>query len=139
MANSSGLNERPSRTSFRGVATLYHGSIAILLRSLHACEQLSRRLLQACKIRISQGLEGMLCVVHSVSHTVGNNDVSGKLERLNVPLCLLKRTLHTCAQTLGLDDEVAVLRNPRQGPEDSYIDVPPLHCDTLRCPTERTQ
>ena len=68
----------------------------------------------------------MLCVVHSVSNTVGNNDVSGKFERLNVPLCLLKRTLHTCAQALGLDDEVAVLRNPRQGPEYSYIDAPPL-------------
>src|SRR5512139_4007980 len=27
MANSSGLNERPSLTSFRGVATLYQGSI----------------------------------------------------------------------------------------------------------------
>src|SRR5438132_9683704 len=27
MANSSGLNERPSRTSLRGVATLYQGSI----------------------------------------------------------------------------------------------------------------
>src|SRR2546422_5578782 len=34
MANSSGLNERPSRTSLRGVATLYQGSMPILLRSL---------------------------------------------------------------------------------------------------------
>src|SRR5438105_2287302 len=32
MANSSGLNERPSRTSLRGVATLYQGSINVLLR-----------------------------------------------------------------------------------------------------------
>src|SRR5437867_1334864 len=29
MANSSGLNERPSRTSLRGVATLYQGSICL--------------------------------------------------------------------------------------------------------------
>ena len=81
----------------------------------------------------------MLCVVHSISHAVGDNHVSGKFERLNVAFGLLKRTLHARAQALGFDDEVAVLRNPGQGPEDSYIDVPPLNCDTLRCPAERPQ
>ena len=81
----------------------------------------------------------MLCVVHSISHAVGDNHVSGKFERLNVAFGLLKRTLHARAQALRFDDEVAVLRNPGQGPEDGYIDVPPLNCDTLRCPAERPQ
>src|SRR5260370_42424569 len=114
MANSSGLNERPSRTSVRGVATLYQGSIPILLRSLHACEQAGRRLLQPREVRGGHGLEAALSGVHPVPDTVSDDHVARKLKRCNICLRLLERTFYARAQALRLAHSVAVLLAARQ-------------------------
>src|SRR3989338_1451874 len=108
MANSSGLNERPSRTSLRGVATLYQGSIAILLGSLHAGEQVGRRLFQAREIGIGHGREAALSGVHPVADAVADDHVARKPERLHVSLGLVERAFDARAQAFGLDHEVAV-------------------------------
>src|SRR3989442_15177973 len=100
MANSSGLNERPSRTSLRGVAILYQGSIAILLRSLHAREQRGRRAFQPREVRVGHGLESATASVHAVADPVGDDHVARKPKRLHVPLGLLERSFHTRAQAL---------------------------------------
>src|SRR2546425_5841196 len=110
MANSSGLNERPSRTSLRSVATLYQGSIPILLWSLHACEQIGRGLLQAPEVRIGQRLETAVRSVHPVPDAVGNDHIARKPKRCHVTLGLLECPLHARAQTLGFDHQVRVLR-----------------------------
>src|ERR1700730_6551941 len=126
MANSSGLNDRPSRTSLRGVATLYQGSIPILLRSLHSREQVGCRLLQSWQIGVGDGLETATACVHSVADAVGDDNVARNSECLHVSLCLLKRAFNTCAQTLSFNDEVAVLWRTRQSVEYRYVDVAPL-------------
>src|SRR5438874_1716861 len=118
MANSSGLNERPSRTSLRGVATLYQGSITILLRSLHAREERGRRALQTREIRVGHRLEFVCASVHPVADPVGNNHVARDAERFHVPLGLLERAFHAGAQALRLDYEVTVLWRARERPED---------------------
>src|SRR3990172_1880978 len=110
MANSSGLNERPSRTSLRGVATLYQGSIAVLLRSVHAGEQVGCRLFQAREIGIGHRREAALSGVHPVADAVGDDHVARNPERLHISLSLLERTFDSRAQALGFDHEVAVLR-----------------------------
>src|SRR5688572_8882116 len=103
MANSSGLNERPSRTSLRGVATLYQGSIAILLGPLHTGEQAGRRLFQAREVGIGHGREAALSGVHPVADAVGDDHVTRKRERLHVSLGLIERALDPSPQPLGLD------------------------------------
>src|SRR5688500_8610315 len=103
MANSSGLNERPSRTSLRGVATLYQGSIAILLRSLHVREQVGRRLFQAREVGISHGRKVALSSVHPVADAVGDDHVARKAKRLHVSLRLSERAFDAGAQALGFD------------------------------------
>src|SRR2546421_677627 len=97
MANSSGLNERPSRTSLRGVATLYQGSISSLLRSLHAYEQVGRGLFQPDQVRVGHGLDA-LSSVHPVADTVRDDHVEREPKRLHVSSGLLERAFHARTQ-----------------------------------------
>src|SRR6266550_2199514 len=57
MANSSGLNERTSRTSLRGIATLYQGSIVlgfVLLRSARCQDLMSEVVAQELRPRLQK-------------------------------------------------------------------------------------
>src|SRR5262249_55917832 len=133
MANSLGLNDRPSRTSLRGVATLYQGSIAIpLLRSLQAREQVGRRSLQSGQIGIGHVLKTASARVHPVADAVGDDHIPRNPERLHVPLSLFQRAFDARTQALGFDHEMTVFRRARQGPKHGYVDVAPLDGDPLR-------
>src|SRR5439155_22220393 len=94
MANSFGLNERPSRTSLRGVATLYQGSMPILLRSLHACEQPGCWPFQPLEVCGGHGLKAAQAGVHPIPDAVGNDHVTEHAKCLHVPFALFERPLH---------------------------------------------
>src|SRR6266581_4236740 len=113
MANSSGLNERPSRTSLRGVATLYQGSMPILLRSLHACEQPSCWPFQPREVRVCHRLKAAQAGVHPIPDAIGNDHITENAKCLHVSLALFERPFHARAEALRLDHEVTVLRRAR--------------------------
>src|SRR5262245_37967651 len=126
MANSSGLNERPSRTSLRGVATLYQGSMLILLRSLHAREQPGCWPFQPREVCVGHRLEAAQPRVHPIPDAVGNDHITENANSLQVPLALFERPFDARAEALRLDHEVTVLRRARERPEHRDVDASPL-------------
>src|SRR5262249_19424655 len=139
MANSSGLNERPSRTSLRGVATLYQGSMPILLRAFHAVEEQRCRLLESCKVRVGDGLEVAITRVHPIADPIGNHHIARASKGLDVPPGLVESTLDTRAHPFCFDHEVAVLRRARPSPKHCHADASPLHRDALERPAQSAQ
>src|SRR5581483_1587260 len=128
-----------SRTSLRGVATLYQGSIPLPLRSLQSSEQGGGAALQPRQVRVRDRLEPSVACIHAISNSIGNDYIPRHFQCLDVALRLFQCTLDPRTQALGLDHYVTVLRRARKGAEHRHVNAPPLHGDSLGRPAERPQ
>src|SRR5438128_8084208 len=137
MANSSGLNERPSRTSLRGVTSLYHGSIARSFRPLESVEEIKRRSLESDQVGIGDGLEVLFDRVQAIPKPIRHENIPPNFQFFDVPLRLAECPLGSHAGILGFNDQPTVLRLARHLRKQGQVHVPPLHSDLLRQPTQR--
>src|ERR1700730_11465842 len=137
MANSSGLNERPSRTSLRGVTSLYQGSIARSLRPLESVEEIKCRPLESDQVGIGDGLVVLLDRVQAIPKPVRHENIPPNVQFFGVPLGLAECPLGSHARILGLNDQPTVLRLARHLRKQRHVHIPPLHSDLLRQPAER--
>src|SRR5438045_4083088 len=108
MANSSGLNERPSRTSLRGVTSLYQASIARSLRPLESVEEIKRRPLESDQVGIGDGLVVLFDPVQAIPEPIRHQNVPPDLQIPRIPLGLAERAFGPHTGILGLYDQRAV-------------------------------
>src|SRR5947199_8119667 len=107
MANSSGLNERPSRTSFRGVTSLYQGSIARSLRPLESVEEVQCRPLESDQVGVGDGLVVLVDCVQAIPIPVRHENVPPDIQIPCIPLGLAECALGSHTGILGLHDQPA--------------------------------
>src|SRR5690606_32247283 len=101
----------------------------LLLRSLHADEEIDRGLFQTREVRVSEWREAAGGVVQPIADAVRDDGVAGGPKRCHVAQRLLKRAFDTGAQALRFDHEPAVRGCARQRLKHSYIDASPLDRD----------